>query len=233
MQFAAIVVNGLGFTVFQTLLIGMIGTAFQATFVLLSSGGATLFRNTRTYWLVWNFVISVVGVVMVREIPINGGIWSKFAGYCLLLAFSANFPIMLSLTAANVGGFTKRNTVNAMVRRGDHSPRIQKADQIARQMFVSYCVGNVAGPQLFFDREAPTYTSGFLSMLVCFVAGIIFSLALRFYYIWENGRRDAAAGGEGTGGGDAEAEERRQDAAIMLNSKDQTDGELAGFRYVY
>ncbi|GME27451.1 MFS allantoate transporter [Neofusicoccum parvum] len=216
-NFAAIVVNGLGFTVFQTLLIGMIATAFQAVFVILSSGGATLFKNTRTYWLVWNFIISLIGTVMVREIPADGGKWSKFAGYCLLISFSANFPMMLSLTAANVGGFTKKTTVNAM-------------------LFLSYCAGNIVGPQLFFDDEAPTYKSGFLAMLICFVLGIAFSIALRFYYIWENKRRDArvAVGSDGLGGNTNVVEgEAQQESAIMLNLQDRTDREMEQFRYVY
>ncbi|KAF4546006.1 Major facilitator superfamily [Lasiodiplodia theobromae] len=215
--FASVIVNGLGFSVKQTLLIGMVATAFQVVYVLLAAGGATLLRNTRTYWLVWNFIISLIGAIMAREIDPTKHIWAKFFGYCLLICFSANFPLMLSLTAANVGGFTKKNTVNAM-------------------LFVAYCVGNIIGPQLFFDREAPTYQSGFLAMLICFVLGIIFSIALRVYYIWENKRRDgkAAVGSDGLGGNADIAEaEIRQESAIMLNLLDRTDRDLPQFRYVY
>ncbi|OMP86146.1 putative transporter [Diplodia seriata] len=215
--FASVIVNGLGFSVKQTLLIGMVATGFQVVYVLLAAGGATFFRNTRTHWLVWNFVVSLVGAVMAREIDPQKNIWAKFFGYCLLICFSANFPLMLSLTAANVGGFTKKNTVNAM-------------------LFVSYCVGNIIGPQLFFDREAPKYQSGFLAMLICFVLGIVFSIALRFYYIWENKRRDAkaAVGNDGLGGNaDIADAEVRQESAIMLNLLDRTDRDMVQFRYVY
>jgi hypothetical protein len=34
--------------------------------------------------------------------------------------------------------------------------------------------GNIIGPQLFFEREAPSYPSGFLGMMICF--GIAFAL---------------------------------------------------------
>ena len=48
----------------------------------------------------------------------------------------------------------------------------------------SYCVGNLIGPQLFFQREKPRYQSGFASWIVCFVAqfliaGILYVIGLR------------------------------------------------------
>ncbi|EKG20967.1 Major facilitator superfamily [Macrophomina phaseolina MS6] len=216
-SFASIIVLGLGFSTYQTLLIGMVATAFQVVFVLLAAGGATFIKNSRTSWLVWNFVVSLVGAIMAREIDPEKHIWAKFFGYCLLLCFSANFPLMLSITSANVGGFTKKNTVNAM-------------------MFLAYCVGNIIGPQLFLDKEAPKYQSGFLAMLVCFVLGIVFSVGLRFYYIWENKRRDSKSGmGDGGLGGNADLAEAevRQESALMLNLQDKTDRTLTQFRYLY
>jgi hypothetical protein len=39
---------------------------------------------------------------------------------------------------------------------------------------ISYCVGNLIGPQLFFPKEAPRYQSGFASMLVCFSVQFLF-----------------------------------------------------------
>lgn len=103
-------------------------------------------------------------------------------------------------------------------------------------MFLAYCAGNIVGPQLFIDKEAPKYQSGFLAMLVCFVLGIIFSVALRVYYIWENKRRDGKAGmGNGGLGGNADFAEAevRQESALMLNLQDKTDRTLTQFRYVY
>lgn len=102
-------------------------------------------------------------------------------------------------------------------------------------MFLAYCAGNIVGPQLFIDKEAPKYQSGFLAMLVCFVLGIIFSVALRVYYIWENKRRDGKAGvGNGGLGGNADFAEAelRQESALMLNLQDKTDRTLTQFRYV-
>lgn len=42
------------------------------------------------------------------------------------------------MISSNVGGFTKRATVSSIV-------------------FICYCAGNIIGPQLFFEDEAPKY----------------------------------------------------------------------------
>ena len=93
----------------------MLAVVFQAIYVLSATGGSTYLTNTRTYWMALMMVISLVGTVMIRSIE-HSNIWGRFMGYCLLIAFSANFPMSLTMVAANTGGFTKKTTVSAMVR---------------------------------------------------------------------------------------------------------------------
>jgi hypothetical protein len=52
--------------------------------------------------------------------------------------YSAAMPIAIAMISSNVGGFTKKATVSAV-------------------FFILYCVGNIIGPQLFFESEAPKY----------------------------------------------------------------------------
>lgn len=47
-------------------------------------------------------------------------------------------PIAMTIISSNIGGFTKKATVSAV-------------------FFILYCVGNIVGPQLFFEDEAPKY----------------------------------------------------------------------------
>jgi hypothetical protein len=108
------VIKGFGFPTLTTLLVQMISTAFQLIFVLLSSGGSTYFTNARTYFLAANLSISIVGSAMIRQID-QKYMWTRFFGFCLNMAFSANFPIVLSMSSANVAGFTKKSTANSMV----------------------------------------------------------------------------------------------------------------------
>lgn len=107
-------IKGFGFTTLNTLLVQMISIAFQAVFVAISTAGSTLFANTRTYFMAWNLAVALVGAVMIREID-SAHIWARFMGYCLCIAYSANFPMILSMSSGNMAGFTKKSTANAMV----------------------------------------------------------------------------------------------------------------------
>jgi len=113
-QFGSIVIKGMGFSTLNTLLVQMLGQVFQGVFVLIGTYGSTRFRNTRTCFMAWNLAVALVGAVMIREIH-PSQIWARFMGYCLCIAFSANFPMVLSMSSGNIGGFTKKNTANAMV----------------------------------------------------------------------------------------------------------------------
>lgn len=53
---------------------------------------------------------------------------------------------------------------------------------------LSYCVGNLIGPQLFFEREAPRYQSGFASMIVCFSVQTLIIAAMYLVNLRENRR---------------------------------------------
>ncbi|KAJ5825294.1 Major facilitator superfamily domain general substrate transporter [Penicillium riverlandense] len=206
-SFASIVVEGFGFTTLDTLLVQMIGTGFQVVFVTISALGSTYLKNTRTYWMTFNTIMALIGTVMIRQINPEQ-IWARFMGYCLIIAFSANFPLTMTMITSNTAGFTKKSTVTAVV-------------------FVAYCAGNIVGPQIMFAREAPSYPSGFAGMLVCFSVSAIISLLIRFYCIWENRKRDAAAA----------AVNLEQDGVPVswaaFNLTDKTDRELHQFRYVY
>ncbi|KAJ3943295.1 uncharacterized protein N0V96_006215 [Colletotrichum fioriniae] len=113
-------------------------------------------------------------------------------------------PVILSMSSGNFGGFTKKTTVNAMI-------------------FIAYCAGNIIGPQLFFEWEAPSYSSGFLAMLICYSLGVLMCFVLRYYLVWENKRRDSIGEELDTG----------VENDVSLNLLDKTDKEIPQFRYVY
>lgn len=203
----------------------MISVAFQAVFVIVGTVGSTYLKNARTYFMAFNLAISLTGSIMVRELD-AANIWPRFVGYCFCIAYSANFPLVLSIASSNVGGFTKKNTANAMVSPNAGSANINStsvANEI-QQVLIAYCLGNIIGPQLFFEHEAPSYPSGFLSMIICFGAALVLSIVLRFYLIWENKRRDKETG---------TVVDLAEDQIGVMNLADATDKEIASFRYVY
>lgn len=104
----------MGFSRLSTLLLTVLSYVFQAVFVLVATIGSTMLSNTRTYWMSWGYLVSLAGAIMVRLLPAHDR-WSRFIGYCLLLAYTSGFPLIVSMVTSNTGGFTKKMTVNSMV----------------------------------------------------------------------------------------------------------------------
>lgn len=104
----------MGFSTFNTLLLGGLSYIFQAFLVLLATGGSSYLRNSRTYWMIWNFAIAILGILLLRQLP-HSMRWGRFIGKCLGGSFTANFPMVMAMISSNIGGFTKKTSVNAMV----------------------------------------------------------------------------------------------------------------------
>lgn len=108
-------------------------------------------------------------------------------------------PIILcwNLLTTNIAGHTKRSVSNGM-------------------WFLFYAAGNIAGANIFDEREAPRYFSALTGMIVCYCAVIVIAAFLWAYMAWENRRRDKLLdGSEQTVRG---AEEQ----AILDGFKDRT-----------
>lgn len=104
----------MGFSTLNTLLVQMIGTVFQGIFVIMAMLGSTYIPKSRSLFMAWHLLLSIVGAAMIRQIN-SELMWARFFGYCLTIAYSANFPMLLAMSSSNIGGFTKKTTVNAMV----------------------------------------------------------------------------------------------------------------------
>ncbi|CAI7591077.1 unnamed protein product [Penicillium glandicola] len=91
-----------------------------------------------------------------------------------------------------------------------------------------YCAGNIIGPQLFFEREAPKYQSGFLAIIICLVVCVIDGFALLFYLRWTNIRRDK----QHIMGTISEGQEKHG-VAPQTQLLDTTDLKNKEFRYVF
>lgn len=116
---------------------GLPAPVFQLTTVILSAVLSSTIRKSRLINLVLIFLLALAGILMVKLLPQHEKL-SRLAGFWLVTASAPAFPLMLSLAASNVAGFTKKSTVMAMI-------------------FLAYCAGNLAGPQFFKSSEAPNY----------------------------------------------------------------------------
>ena len=105
---------------------------------------------------------------------------------------------------ANTSGHSKKLTMNAV-------------------FFISYCCGNIIGPQLFQSSDAPDYVHGYIGLLACIVVAMLAIAAYGFVCARENARRDEAQAV------DFDTSERAETEAFS----DMTEKEKPAFRYVY
>lgn len=83
----------------------------------------------------------------------------------------------------------------------------------------------MAGAQVFKTKDAPRYVSGTIACCVCFAVEAIVILLWRFWYMWENRRRDRLAAESGL------SKEEQTRLGSELGQADKTDFENPYFRY--
>ncbi|KAF9888932.1 hypothetical protein FE257_008101 [Aspergillus nanangensis] len=169
--FNSLLIGGFGFSPLQSLLLQMPLGGCQLAVLGVISITATAFRNCRIILMMCACSLSLVGMILIRVLD-NSQAYSRLGGTYLAAVFASTTPMSLSLIASNVGGFTKKATVNAM-------------------LFIAYSLGNIVGPQLYLSWQAPVYTVGIYSTIAGFCSGIFFLICLLAYYKHDNRRRNA------------------------------------------
>ncbi|PCG91071.1 Major facilitator superfamily domain, general substrate transporter [Penicillium occitanis (nom. inval.)] len=201
--FSAIIAQGFGYSTFKILLISMPSGAAQLIFLVITSGIATYVKSTRIIMMIVNCLVAMVGYLLVYRLNEDARV-AKMTGLCLGAVFAANIPLSLSLITSNVGGFTKKSTVSAM-------------------LFIAYCVGNIVGPQFYLASEEPAYETGMRSAIAGLSLGICSLVGLYMYYSWENKRRDRVYGSP---------DALTADQQLQMELLNVTDQENESFRYV-
>ncbi|RAK82084.1 putative MFS allantoate transporter [Aspergillus fijiensis CBS 313.89] len=200
--FSGLILKGFGYNTLNTLLLGIPGGFISFLVVLASCYASSKIPNSRCTVSIILSCSSILGTALVYATHHNA---SRYVGLILMSFYAVTMPLSMALISANVGGVTKRSTVSAIY-------------------FILYCAGNIIGPQLFFERQAPVYQSGFVAIFVCLAVVVVVLGGLVVYLRGENARRDRMMVGT-TGSGEQEGEEEE----LM----DVTDLKNERFRYVY
>ncbi|KAK7021815.1 hypothetical protein VNI00_017259 [Paramarasmius palmivorus] len=199
-NFGTLIVKGFGFNTLETTLMqipyGFVIVAFILAAIFLNH---KLPKGYRTYLMAATNAPTVVGFAMIAWCK---GTPARLAGYWLTGASNATFVLGLSLVSGNVGGHTKKAIASAAV-------------------FLGVAAGNIVGPFLFFDREAPTYFTGVIACLVSRALEIVVILLLRAVFVIGNKRRDKAV-----------AEGRVEYDANRTGLEDLSDWKNPAFRYI-
>ncbi|KAL3458257.1 hypothetical protein BJX64DRAFT_302031 [Aspergillus heterothallicus] len=169
-SFLPIIIRNMGFTGLQTTLLTLPVGGVECIAMAVAGGLSLYFPKGRTLIMFLVTLPTLVGSVMLHVLP-QSSTWARASGVWLLLCIPASYAIMLSLIASNVAGTTKKLTTTLL-------------------SFVIFCVGNIVGPQLFRDSEAPEYGTAMRAILVAVVLCEVLPLMLCAYYVYENRRRD-------------------------------------------
>lgn len=167
----------------------------------ISSGViCTKIPNLRLYAMSLCCIPSIIGTVLLHTLPSHAK-WGRVVSLWIIYTNSVGLSVSFAVIGGNVAGATKKATVTFL-------------------LFLGYCAGSIAAPQLFIASEQSRgYPTGIKAMLGCFCILLIMPFILRGLYTWENKRRDRAAM-EG---------EVQPDATHF---EDATDIQMRSFRYV-
>ena len=141
--------------------------------VAMLSGVWVSNKYKQTIWTMMASVVpTIAGTIVLMILPFEH---SKRVGllfaYYFMISFWACSGLALSLVTRNVAGQTKKSVVIAI-------------------NFVFWATGNSIGPQVFRSQDAPRYWLALAIILGCFCLLEVTLFFLRFYYLWQNKRRD-------------------------------------------
>ncbi|KAK4249182.1 major facilitator superfamily domain-containing protein [Corynascus novoguineensis] len=167
--FGSLIVKDFGYTNFDAILFNIPFGAIQF-FVIIGSGWAATHWQRKGLTIAAVSVLPLVGTILMLTVPRNEGNKGVLLfGYYLVSCLAAVTPLIYAWQAQNTGGDTKKKCTSAMV-------------------FIGMCTGNVIGPLLYDESQAPLYRTGLISNLIMFalVGGI--SAIIPFYLMFLNRR---------------------------------------------
>lgn len=204
-SFGNLALKSFGFTSLQSTLVSLPGSVISMSVIMITGYLAGRYKNISTLLLIGIVILPVIGSALIYSLD-NKGV--RLFAYYLLAVGPAAMPMTLGLCSSNTKGVTKKMSLTAI-------------------LFITYCAGNIAGPQFFLTSEAKAgYPTAFKAILVCYALVVVLAIGLRFYLIWENKRRDRREGQAAALPVDgAKTELTAQDY------DDITDMKTTGFRY--
>ncbi|KAH8682081.1 allantoate permease [Xylariales sp. PMI_506] len=175
--FAPIVINGFGFSTFNSLLLvipaGFYGGSVQLLFPWLSRK----FPNSRAYIVFGAQMGTTLAALLLWNLPLDAKAGLMFA-ISIMPSIGGGYAVLMSLSIANTAGYTKRSIA-------------------ASGLYIGYCLGNFIGPFAFQTKDAPRYVPGFIVVVITSIAAGLLALLYRFVCVSTNKSRDKSGVLEG------------------------------------
>lgn len=199
--FAAIIVSGLGYSPINTTLLGIPTGVLATVWQLLLAYPASKIKNSRCAIIALANIVPMICAILMWKLP-RSNQHGLLAAYYVFYTYWAPYVLCTSLPMANTSGHSKKVTMNAI-------------------FFLAYCLGNILGPQVFRQSDAPDYPNGYTGLLACIAVAIAAIVAYGLLCHWENEKRDK----EGI------FDEGNEEVVEAFS--DLTDKEKRSFRYTY
>lgn len=160
--FGPLIIQGFGFSKFQTILFNM---PFGAVQIIATLGGAWLATRfkMKSPILILLCIPPIIGIIILMVVgrgPSHRGV--LLFGYYMTSFYPGISPLIYSWSGQNTGGDTKRKVTTSI-------------------LFIGASAGNIIGPHLFKPSEKPRYSRGLKANLALFVAIIVLVLLAVFY----------------------------------------------------
>ncbi|KAH7151178.1 major facilitator superfamily transporter [Fusarium sp. MPI-SDFR-AT-0072] len=203
LTFASLVIKSVGYTQLETMLYTAPSGAVQIGLLWIGVGLCTLFPQQRSLVVLVLIIPPLIGNVFLMKLDVSAG-WGLIAASWVSSCITASMSILLSLSASNVKGNTKRALVNCM-------------------FFIGYCAGCIGSPQLW--THGPRYREGVITSIVTWCLLFLTMIVYRTLCTQDNKKRDLA--GECHSTGEVILDKNG------LPKSDLTDKEDRAFRYSY
>lgn len=171
-SFVPIIIKGFGYSTFESLLLNIPAGAVAFLQII----GISWLALKRPMWRCWISIacqfVSTLAALLLWLLPLSerGGLLVA----CYIIGCGVpGYLLMLSTQLANTAGYTKRATSSAGI-------------------YVAYCVGNIIGPLVFREQDAPRYKVGFIVVVASTLAAALLLLAYRYVCLYDNRKRDRA-----------------------------------------
>ncbi|KAL4968118.1 putative MFS transporter [Aspergillus stella-maris] len=176
--FGPLILSGLGFDAYRTTLLNMPFGAFQWIFIMLASYLTQRFRAKSIILVIFMLPV-VAGLSLLYAVPRDDGAQGALmAGYYLLAFLFGGNPLVISWIVGNTAGTTKQSVLTSLFNAASAG-------------------GNIIGPLLFSEEDAPAYLPGLRTCLGIFsalVAVVILQAGVLFILNKKQERRREANG---------------------------------------
>ncbi|KAK0479698.1 major facilitator superfamily domain-containing protein [Armillaria novae-zelandiae] len=199
-NFSSIIIKDMGFSTTKTTVLKSVGDMVQIA-ALIIGGVITLnVRNSRLMAATAANIICVVSAACMAYLP-REHVWQRLVSFWLVNCQSVGFSVGLVMVSSNMGGYTHRTLASATI-------------------FTAYCFGNVAGPFVVKQSQAPFYQSATAGLLAGYSIKLACQIMLFIYMFGFNKRRDRVYGPPDIA--------KSKEAGMQ----DKTEWENTDFRYV-